>query len=141
MKRIFYLLAFAVFIQFVSCSTSGKTTQEEGPAGIKQKHFSIEQIEADALAMADVNCQWEIAKYDAALQENNWKLKEKEKSLYKLKFDLEEKIKIRYLQIEDLKKKFNKALERANKQLTACDRMNEIREMEKERAKMEEENQ
>jgi hypothetical protein len=135
MKNIFFLLAVAGMIHLASCSTSGKTSKDEGSTVIKQKHFDKEQIEADALAMADISCQWEVAKYNASLQQNNRKLKEKEASLYELKFKLEQKMKIRYLQIEDLKKKYNKALEKAHKQLSACERMDIIRAMEAEKAK------
>ncbi len=143
MKNIFFLLAIAGLFHLVSCSTSGKTTKDEGPAGMKQKQFSSEQIQADALAMADVSCEWEVAKYHAALQENNRKLKQEEKRLYELKFALEQKMNIRYMQIEDLKKKFNKELAKARKQLTACGEWDVIQEMEEERekAKKERENQ
>ena len=102
---------------------------------MKQKHFSSEQIQADALASAEINCQWEVAKYNASLQENNRRLQEKEKSLYELKFAFDQKMKVRYRQIKDLEKKFNKALEKAHKQLTACEQLDVIREMEKELAK------
>ena len=135
MKNIFFLLAMAGMIYMTSCSTSGKTSTDGGANVIKQKQFNKEQIEADAMAMADINCRWEVAKYDASLQENNRKLKEKEASLYQLKFKLEQKMKVRYLQIEDLKKKYNKALEKAHKQLSACERVDMIRAMEAEKAK------
>jgi len=135
MKKIFYLLAIAGIIHLVSCSTTGKTTNDENTSGMKQKNFSNEQIQADALATANINCQWEVAKYNASLQENNRKLNEKEKSLYKLKFAFDQKMKIRYLQIEDLTKKYNKALEKAKKQLSACVKLKEIRKMEEEQAK------
>ena len=135
MKNIFYFLALAGIIHLASCSTTGKTNENESAGGIKQKQFSSEQIDADALAMTDVNCQWEVAKYDASLQENNTKLQNKEKSLYELKFSLEQKMKIRYLQIEELEKKYNKALEKATKQLSSCQKLSDIRTMEEERAK------
>ena len=127
----------------ISCSTTEKAVQEESSSGMKQKHFSEEQIEADALAMADVTCQWEVAKYKAGLEENNTKLEKKEKSLYQLKFAFEQKMKIRYLQIEDLEKKYTKALEKASKQLSSCDQMEVIQKMQEEleKKKVEGENQ
>jgi len=135
MKNIFYLLAFAGIIHLASCSTAVKTSSDEGAAGMKQKQFSSEQIQADALAMADVNCQWEVAKYKASLQENNTKLQKKEKELKELKFTFEQKMKVRYMQIEDLKKKYTKALVKAQKQLSSCGKRDDIRTMEEERAK------
>lgn len=143
MKNIFFLLAFAGFIHLVSCSTTEKTAQEESSSGMEQKHFSEEQIDADALAMADITCQWEVAKYNAGLKENNTKLEKDEKSLYQLKSALEQKMKIRYLQIEELEKKYTKALEKASKQLSSCEQMEGIRKMQKEleKKKAEGENQ
>jgi hypothetical protein len=141
MKNIFYLLVLAGFTQLISCSSSDKLTQTNGQTEIKQKHYSNEQIEADAVAYADISCRWEVAKYNASLQENNRRLQEEEKSLYELKFAFDQKMKIRYLQIEDLKKKFNKALEKAHKQLSACEKLDVIREMEAEKEKTKEENQ
>lgn len=132
MKNIYFLLALAGFIHLVSCSTTEKTAQDESSSGMKQKHFSEEQIDADALAMADITCQWEVAKYKAGMEENNTKLEKNEKSLYQLKSAFEQKMKIRYLQIEDLEKKYTKALEKASKQLSSCEQMEVIRKMQKE---------
>jgi len=138
MKKIILLYSLAGIIALASCSTSGKTATDSGLNGLQQKQFSSEQIEIDALAMADINCQWEVAKYNAALQENNSKLQKQEKKLRELKFQMEQKMKIRYMQIENLEKKFNKALEKAHKQLSACAKLDDIREMEE--AKKEKEN-
>jgi hypothetical protein len=141
MKRIFYLIAFAGIIQLAACSSSGKTAKDESQTGLQQKHFSNDQIQADALALADIRCRWEVAQYNASLQENNWKLQQEEKSLSELKFIFEQKMKIRYLQIEDLSKKFNNALGKAHKKLSTCKKLDVIREMEAEREKAKEENQ
>ena len=135
MKNIFYLLAIVGIIQLASCSTAVKTSSDEGVTEMKQKEFSKEQIQADALAMADVTCQWEVAKYKASLQENNTKLQKKEKSLAELKVTFEQKMNVRYLQIESLKKKYNKALADAQKQLSSCGKLDDIRKMEEEREK------
>ncbi len=132
MVRIFYLLALTGIIALTACSTTKKTSQSEGPVGMKQKQFNNEQIEADALALADITCQWELAKYYSDLQEHNNKLKSEEKNLRKMKSAFEEKMKIRYMQIDNLKKKFNKELEKAHKRLDACGKLDVIREMQKE---------
>ena len=138
MKNIFYFLVFAGIIHLTSCSTAGKTSKDDDSSGMKQKQFSSEQIHTDALAMTDVNCQWEVAKYKASLQENNTKLQKKEKELKELKFTFEQKMKVRYMQIEDLKKKYNKALAKAQKQLSSCGKRDDIRKMEEERTKAKE---
>jgi len=141
MKNIFFLLALGGIIQLISCSTTEKAGKSNEPLGMKQKHYSSEQIQADALALADIRCRWEVAQYNASLQENKRKLKEEEQSLYELKFVFEQKMKIRYLQIEDLKKKFNKALDKAHKQLGVCRKLDVIHEMQAEQEKTKEENQ
>ncbi|MCF6171713.1 MAG: hypothetical protein L3J66_12110 [Bacteroidales bacterium] len=137
MKNLFYLFAFVGFAQLISCSATKKTAPSEGPIGMTQKHFSNEQIQADALALANINCEWGLAKYYAGLQENNNKLQREEKALLELKTSFDQKMKIRYMQIDELEKKFTKALEKAQKRLSACQKLEEVRKMEEEKAKAE----
>lgn len=141
MKKTYFLLLVVGILFLGGCAPSSKTTQAEDSMGMYQKQFSEEQIEADALALAEIRCSSEVAVYNASLQQGKRKLQLEAEKQSKLKAAFEEKMKIRYLQIEELSKKFNKELEKAQKQLSACKALDDIHTMQAEMEKTKGENQ